>query len=244
MLALTTSSTSTHAHARPKTRVGGFEHRRAPRVRARAAASRETRWGNSAEVRRSTAGLSQYFSPEPLLQSPRYVKAMAKSGMSVPTYAYAANNPLKYTDPNGLDLHVAWSNYLFYDDATIAKLQRVVDQLNAPSGACKCALTSGTGYQSTPWADRWISVVMDPSLGWRGAEGFTNPAAGIIYVDPSLSESSMTGTVAHEGGHLRFPYLGHDDFADRFGTPATMCDSTWKAQQKEYLENRPWCDCR
>ena len=26
---------------------------------------------------------------------------MAHSGMSVPTYAYAANNPLKYTDPTG-----------------------------------------------------------------------------------------------------------------------------------------------
>jgi hypothetical protein len=101
MLVIATSSTSTRAHARPKTRVGVFEHRRAARVRARAAASRETRWGNCGEVQRSAAGLSQYLSPEPLLQSPSYLKGMAEKGMSVPTYAYAANNPIKYTDPDG-----------------------------------------------------------------------------------------------------------------------------------------------
>ncbi|MDP1823788.1 MAG: RHS repeat-associated core domain-containing protein, partial [Archangium sp.] len=44
----------------------------------------------------------RYLSPEPLLQSPAYVRRMAQSGMSVPTYAYALNNPLKYIDPNGL----------------------------------------------------------------------------------------------------------------------------------------------
>ena len=60
---------------------------------------------------------------------------MAQSGMAVPTYAYAANNPLLYTDPTGLDLHVAWSNYLFSNAEDVAKLQRVVDKLNAPSGA-------------------------------------------------------------------------------------------------------------
>ena len=43
-----------------------------------------------------------YLSPEPLLQSPSYVPRMAQSGMNVPTYAYAANNPLLYTDPTGL----------------------------------------------------------------------------------------------------------------------------------------------
>lgn len=168
---------------------------------------------------------------------------MATSGMSVPTYAYAANNPLKYTDPTGLDLHVAWPNYLLYDDATISKLQRVVDKLNNPTGACKCALTSGTGYESTPWANRWIQVSFDPSLAWRGSEGWTNPLTGSIFVNPNLSEEALAATIAHEGGHLRFPYVGHDDYSDRFGTPSTMCNSTWKAQQQEYLENRPWCDC-
>jgi hypothetical protein len=47
-------------------------------------------------------GSNQYLSPEPLVQSPGYVTTMAASGLSVPTYAYAANNPLKYVDRNGL----------------------------------------------------------------------------------------------------------------------------------------------
>ena len=44
----------------------------------------------------------RYLSPEPLLQSPGYVRTMAARGMQVPTYAYAANNPLRYVDSNGL----------------------------------------------------------------------------------------------------------------------------------------------
>ncbi|MFZ5438956.1 MAG: RHS repeat-associated core domain-containing protein [Myxococcota bacterium] len=44
----------------------------------------------------------RYLSPEPLLQSPTYVRRMAQRGMSVPTYAYAANNPLRYVDSTGL----------------------------------------------------------------------------------------------------------------------------------------------
>ena len=101
MLAIATDSTSTHAHARPKTRVGVFEQCHAPRTRARATPSRETRWGNSAEVRRSTSGLSQYLSPEPMLQDPDWVKGQAQEGFSAPTYAYARNNPVHYVDPDG-----------------------------------------------------------------------------------------------------------------------------------------------
>lgn len=36
-----------------------------------------------------------YLSPEPMLQSPAYIAAMAWQGMPVPTYAYALNNPLR-----------------------------------------------------------------------------------------------------------------------------------------------------
>ncbi len=47
-------------------------------------------------------GVGAYLSPEPMLQSPAYVRLMAQTGMSVPTYGYALNNPLRYVDINGL----------------------------------------------------------------------------------------------------------------------------------------------
>lgn len=52
----------------------------------------------------------RYLSPEPLLQSPQYMSAMAQSGMSVPTYAYANNNPLMYVDQDGLRTEPAPGN--------------------------------------------------------------------------------------------------------------------------------------
>jgi RHS repeat-associated protein len=51
----------------------------------------------------------RYLSPEPLLQSPVYLRRMAQGGMSVPTYAYGLNNPLRYVDPTGLETEVLMS---------------------------------------------------------------------------------------------------------------------------------------
>lgn len=47
--------------------------------------------------------LGAYLSPEPLLQSPAYVRRMAQSGLAVPPYSYGLNNPLRYTDRTGLE---------------------------------------------------------------------------------------------------------------------------------------------
>lgn len=43
-----------------------------------------------------------YLSPEPLLQNPNWVRRELKSGHQVPSYAYARNNPIAYTDVTGL----------------------------------------------------------------------------------------------------------------------------------------------
>ena len=37
-----------------------------------------------------------------MLQSPDFVRSAAQKGFSTPTYAYAQNNPLRYTDSTGL----------------------------------------------------------------------------------------------------------------------------------------------
>ncbi|MEQ1737735.1 MAG: RHS repeat-associated core domain-containing protein, partial [Rhodoglobus sp.] len=46
---------------------------------------------------------SRYLSPEPLLQRPGWVKREAEQGYATPTYAYARNNPVRHTDPTGLN---------------------------------------------------------------------------------------------------------------------------------------------
>jgi hypothetical protein len=43
-----------------------------------------------------------YLQPEPLLQDPDFVAAMAGEGRSTPAYAYAFNNPVMYWDEDGL----------------------------------------------------------------------------------------------------------------------------------------------
>jgi RHS repeat-associated protein len=47
------------------------------------------------------ANAGRYLEPEPLLQDPTYEQRMARAGMSVPTYAYALNNPGRLADPTG-----------------------------------------------------------------------------------------------------------------------------------------------
>ena len=64
----------------------------------------------------------RYLSPEPLLQSPMYVRRMAQSGMSVPTYAYAANNPLRYVDADGL--RITWDQNDAALNRQVARLRR------------------------------------------------------------------------------------------------------------------------
>ena len=46
--------------------------------------------------------MSLYLSPEPLLQEPAHVRRMAETGLSLPTYAYALNNPIANFDEDGL----------------------------------------------------------------------------------------------------------------------------------------------
>jgi RHS repeat-associated protein len=46
--------------------------------------------------------LGRYLSSEPMLEKPEFVRAAARMGLSPPTYAYALNNPVRYSDRDGL----------------------------------------------------------------------------------------------------------------------------------------------
>ncbi|NMO14731.1 RHS repeat-associated core domain-containing protein [Pyxidicoccus fallax] len=43
----------------------------------------------------------RYLQPEPMLQRPLKLEGLARQGPTLPTYAYALNNPVTYTDPDG-----------------------------------------------------------------------------------------------------------------------------------------------
>ncbi|MDP2276020.1 MAG: RHS repeat-associated core domain-containing protein [Archangium sp.] len=45
----------------------------------------------------------RYLSPEPMLQKPAYVRLRASDGQAMATYAYAGNNPVRWSDSTGLD---------------------------------------------------------------------------------------------------------------------------------------------
>ncbi|NNC07306.1 RHS repeat-associated core domain-containing protein [Corallococcus exiguus] len=46
--------------------------------------------------------IGRYLQPEPALQSPGYLASMGAQGYDVLAYSYSLNNPMIYTDPNGL----------------------------------------------------------------------------------------------------------------------------------------------
>ena len=45
--------------------------------------------------------ISQYLSPEPLLQDPSWVAGELQAGHDAPAYAYARNDPIGHSDPTG-----------------------------------------------------------------------------------------------------------------------------------------------
>jgi hypothetical protein len=147
-------------------------------------------YGSSASAR--------YLQPEPMLNNPRFVQAMARRGMSTPTYAYAANNPLAFTDPDGRTIR--WVDRV---------LQPYLDAMRqTPTGS---SLLSAMERSRTPFSFK---------AGWAGfsnlgpRRGVTNrapmcsnsaPVDIVVNVDTARSrndpEWNLLNTVGHEATH-------------------------------------------
>jgi hypothetical protein len=63
-----------------------------------------------------------------------------------------------------------------------------------------------------------------------------------MLVSADLDSQTMAGTIAHEGGYLRFPYLGHGDQTTRFDDPEMMCSRKFPGLDQPNLETHS-CDC-
>lgn len=82
-----------------------------------------------------------------MLQEPDFVEAQARQGVMLPTYAYAANNPLRYSDPTGLcfwDACVgeAWVGYAIF--AAVAATMATQAVVAASSSSSKTSDTPQT----------------------------------------------------------------------------------------------------
>ena len=121
-----------------------------------------------------------YLAPEPLLQSPAYVRRMAQGGVSVPTYAYGLNNPLRYGDPDGRKVNSIGIGNLdnwataHWVSATPARCPADMDSF------VKC-------FGSDPWSDS-----IDPELVSGGAlGGATASPTFSLRRPPSRDERSV-----------------------------------------------------
>jgi RHS repeat-associated protein len=164
--------------------------------------------------------LGSYLSPEPLLQSPTYVRRMAQSGMSVPAYAYGANNPIRNTDPTGLfvnwdvrDGDVAAALLDIGLDPVLGPMMRRlwadprngVNLTRAPEGALE---PRGGGYTSWPrrnWrGGNTCDASFDPEGHHRSVQSF-GPTA--------LAEDDVRALIAHELGHAYHSLYGGDPWS-------------------------------
>jgi RHS repeat-associated protein len=151
-------------------------------------------------------------------------------------YAYVRNSPQNGVDPNGLELRIAPSSriaaWLTGRGAELYALEAAIERLNRP--VCKCARDNLTGHKNWPWEGRNVELVVgDPVFPMAGASGFTDPVNGRIFLQWTTSSHAYAGTIAHEAGHLWWPYSGGADgeYNAKYGTTHTLSPQNYGASR-------------
>ena len=152
---------------------------------------------------------SIYLSPEPMLQSPNFVSGMAASGMTAPTYSYAANNPVRYTDSTGLWLdydHTDVSLVLALHDILVnPKLGPLVRQIIADK---KNGLILRVRHDNGSWLNEGgghASPASASDKGGKFSQCEVNPESHWTFAHSNGRDPAYTLTfpqlIAHELGH-------------------------------------------
>ena len=124
---------------------------------------------------------------------------MAEGGLSVPTYAYAANNPLRYVDPTGRDVVFLSSN-----TARVAAANAELASLSLAPGAIGAA---AAGLAADPNFRAVFDLDIQPTFDVNGeivrVEAHTTLLNDGTYTQVSPTEvgTNFRKTVAHELGH-------------------------------------------
>ena len=178
------------------------------------------------------ATTGRYLSPEPMLQSPVYLRRMAQAGLQVPTYAYALNNPIGYVDRNGLD-PVAGA-------AVGAEVGSFAGPAGAAIGAAVGAVAGTAGAAAVTAA-----IVNAPPINWAGTE----PGAGVPLPPTVSPPSPLPGS---EPGSPNIPNSGPLICAMGAAAAAAAASSVGaicKLTSQSYVKQGPvlqlWCnyDC-
>jgi RHS repeat-associated protein len=146
----------------------------------------------------------RYLQPEPLLQDPKFARSMATRGMSTPSYAYASNNPIAFTDQDGLEMLPNWSD---------ANLRRAIERFTSTQAGRntwakldarpeKIFLSSqnlGLDFDDktgTKGHEKWGRTVNDASpKNSQACSGVTNPAY------ENTGDTDPAAIIAHELSH-------------------------------------------